>query len=53
MKVFPSLEIYMGLEPHVKLGIWTNGKDIALFRGILKESLSPIYWDMSLSLQSH
>ena len=24
-----QLEIYMGLEPYAKMGIWTNGKDIA------------------------
>ena len=24
-----QLKIYMGLEPHVRLGIWTNGKEKA------------------------
>lgn len=36
-----QLEIYMGLEPHVKLGIWTNGKDIATVQRNIKGELVP------------
>ena len=31
----------MGLEPHVKLGIWTNGKDIATVQRNIKGELVP------------
>lgn len=37
-----QLEIYMGLEPHVKLGIWTNGTDIATVQRNIKGELVPM-----------
>ena len=36
-----QLEIYMSLEPHVKLGIWTNGKDISTVQRNIKGELVP------------
>lgn len=34
-----QLEIYMSCEPHVKLGIWTNGKDISTVQRNIKGEL--------------
>lgn len=36
-----QLEIYMSREPHVKLGIWTNGKDISTVQRNIKGELVP------------
>lgn len=34
-----QLEIYMSREPHVKLGIWTNGKDVSTVQRNIKGEL--------------